>query len=80
MYANARESKEDSIGVHSRSLAVKEQIALFDFRGRQIKGWAKKHIWGDNKPILSSLKNGRCARRSSEYERLIIKISVHSRL
>ena len=31
---------------------------LFDFRGRQLKGWTNKLIWGDNKLILSSLKNG----------------------
>ena len=31
----------------------------FDFEsGRQIKGWTNKLIWGDNKYILSSLKNG----------------------
>ncbi|GAA4090757.1 site-specific DNA-methyltransferase [Mucilaginibacter panaciglaebae] len=29
-----------------------------DFRGRQIKGWTNKLIWGDNKLILSSLVNG----------------------
>ncbi len=29
-----------------------------DGRGRQLKGWANKLIWGDNKLILSSLKNG----------------------
>ncbi len=29
-----------------------------DFRGRQIKGWTNKLIWGDNKLILSSLLNG----------------------
>ncbi len=36
------------------------QLALFDVdtRGRQIKGWTNKLIWGDNKLILSSLKNG----------------------
>ena len=36
------------------------QVSLFDFdeRGRQIKGWTNKLIWGDNKLILSSLKNG----------------------
>ena len=36
------------------------QTALFDMdnRGRQIKGWTNKLIWGDNKLILSSLKNG----------------------
>lgn len=31
---------------------------LFDMSGRQIKGWTNKLIWGDNKLILSSLKNG----------------------
>jgi len=29
-----------------------------DSRGRQLKGWTNKAIWGDNKLILSSLKNG----------------------
>ena len=29
-----------------------------DSRGRQLKGWTNKLIWGDNKLILSSLKNG----------------------
>jgi len=31
---------------------------LFDTRGRQKSGWTNKLIWGDNKLILSSLKNG----------------------
>ena len=31
---------------------------LFDTRGRQKLGWSNKLIWGDNKLILSSLKNG----------------------
>ena len=31
---------------------------LFDTRGRQMTGWTNKLIWGDNKLILSSLKNG----------------------
>ncbi len=35
-----------------------EQLDLFDMRGRQQKGWTNKLIWGDNKLILSSLKNG----------------------
>ncbi|PIR98070.1 MAG: site-specific DNA-methyltransferase [Candidatus Colwellbacteria bacterium CG10_big_fil_rev_8_21_14_0_10_42_22] len=37
-----------------------EQESPFDFdeRGRQIAGWTNKLIWGDNKLILSSLKNG----------------------
>ncbi len=36
------------------------QPSLFDLdaRGRQLKGWTNKLIWGDNKLILSSLKNG----------------------
>jgi site-specific DNA-methyltransferase (adenine-specific)/adenine-specific DNA-methyltransferase len=39
---------------------TKLQMGLFDLdpRGRQIKGWTNKLIWGDNKLILSSLKNG----------------------
>jgi DNA modification methylase len=36
------------------------QFGIFDTdtRGRQLKGWTNKLIWGDNKLILSSLKNG----------------------
>lgn len=36
------------------------QPLLFDTdaRGRQLAGWTNKLIWGDNKLILSSLKNG----------------------
>lgn len=34
------------------------QDSLFDTTGRQITGWTNKLIWGDNKLILSSLKNG----------------------
>lgn len=34
------------------------QAGLFDERGRQLKGWTNKLIWGDNKLILSSLNNG----------------------
>ena len=36
------------------------QFDLFDVdeRGRQLQGWTNKLIWGDNKLILSSLKNG----------------------
>lgn len=36
------------------------QLSLFDVdaRGRQLKGWTNKLIWGDNKLVLSSLKNG----------------------
>lgn len=60
MDANTRESGK-SIRGHSRSFAVKNnpyQLPLFDFRGRQKSGWTNKLIWGDNKLILSSLKNG----------------------
>ncbi len=39
--------------------ALKAAPTLFDMQtGRQIKGWNNKLIWGDNKLILSSLKNG----------------------
>lgn len=36
------------------------QTSMFDLddRGRQLHGWTNKLIWGDNKLILSSLKNG----------------------
>ena len=37
---------------------IKIQNSLFDISGRQIQGWTNKLIWGDNKLILSSLKNG----------------------
>ncbi len=37
---------------------INSQESLFDTSGRQIKGWSNKLIWGDNKLILSSLKNG----------------------
>ena len=37
-----------------------QQTDLFstDAHGRQLAGWSNKLIWGDNKLILSSLKNG----------------------
>lgn len=35
-----------------------QQLNIFDERGRQKSGWTNKLIWGDNKLILSSLKNG----------------------
>jgi len=43
-----------------RAETVKEQPSLFnmDERGRQLSGWTNKLIWGDNKLVLSSLKNG----------------------
>lgn len=42
----------------SGSQKKEAQFDLFDARGRQLKGWTNKLIWGDNKLILSSLKNG----------------------
>lgn len=43
----------------SERISGKEkQYELFDTSGRQIRGWTNKLIWGDNKLILSSLKNG----------------------
>ncbi len=43
-----------------RQEAVKKgaSFSMFDTRGRQLKGWTNKLIWGDNKLILSSLANG----------------------
>ena len=32
---------------------TKHQGELFDPRGRQVRGWTNKLIWGDNKLILS---------------------------
>lgn len=38
---------------------IKLQGDLFDpITGRQLEGWTNKLIWGDNKLVLSSLKNG----------------------
>ncbi|OGL77541.1 DNA methylase [Candidatus Uhrbacteria bacterium RIFCSPHIGHO2_12_FULL_57_11] len=37
---------------------IKLQQQLFDTAGRQVKGWADKLIWGDNKLIMSSLLYG----------------------
>ena len=44
----------------TKSGDTRDQLGLFNFdeRGRQITGWTNKLIWGDNKLILSSLKNG----------------------
>lgn len=38
--------------------AAQQDLFATDNRGRQLKGWTNKLIWGDNKLILSSLKNG----------------------
>jgi adenine specific DNA methylase Mod len=42
-----------------RNEEVKLAQGSFDFAsGRQVTGWSNKLIWGDNKYVLSSLKNG----------------------
>ena len=38
--------------------SLQTDMFSMDARGRQLKGWTNKLIWGDNKLILSSLKNG----------------------
>ena len=38
--------------------AAQGDLFSMDNRGRQLQGWTNKLIWGDNKLILSSLKNG----------------------
>ena len=38
--------------------ALQMDLFSLDVRGRQLRGWTNKRIWGDNKLILSSLKNG----------------------
>ena len=45
---------------------TRAQRELFDPRGRQVKGWTNKLIWGDNKLILSSLKSGALRRQIEE--------------
>jgi hypothetical protein len=40
------------------------QLGLFDERGRQLKGWTNKLIWGDNKLILAAPRTAHCAPRS----------------
>ena len=49
-----------------RKAAPEIQGSLFDPRGRQIKGWTNKLIWGDNKLILSSLKSGALRKQIEE--------------
>jgi site-specific DNA-methyltransferase (adenine-specific)/adenine-specific DNA-methyltransferase len=44
-------------------IETKTQGDLFDSRGRQLRGWTNKLIWGDNKLILSSLKSGALRRQ-----------------
>jgi len=41
-----------------KNINLQLDFSYLDERGRQLKGWTNKLIWGDNKLILSSLKNG----------------------
>jgi len=41
-----------------KDLRIQSDLFDMDARGRQLKGWTNKLIWGDNKLVLSSLKNG----------------------
>jgi site-specific DNA-methyltransferase (adenine-specific)/adenine-specific DNA-methyltransferase len=49
-----------------KETAEQDEPGLFDVRGRQLKGWTNKLIWGDNKLILSSLKSGALRRQIEE--------------
>ena len=42
----------------SEDTAAQSDMFAMDSRGRQLRGWTNKLIWGDNKLILSSCKNG----------------------
>ncbi len=42
----------------SEDKPIMGDLFAMDKRGRQLQGWNNKLIWGDNKLILSSLKNG----------------------
>lgn len=41
-----------------KSVSLQFSLLDLDERGRQLKGWTNKLVWGDNKLILSSLKSG----------------------
>ncbi|MCO8121325.1 hypothetical protein NHH03_06220 [Stieleria sp. TO1_6] len=49
------------------------QPTLFslDERGRQLRGWTNKLIWGDNKLVLSSLKSGPMREEKSVFNRIV---------
>ena len=42
----------------SGDTAAQSDMFAMDSRGRQLRGWTNKLIWGDNQLILSSCKNG----------------------
>ena len=49
--------EEDNVG-GSKTGDDQQLLFSLDERGRQLCGWTNKLIWGDNKLVLSSLKNG----------------------
>src|SRR5665213_230381 len=49
---NVDEPREETVAT------TKDMFALDQKSGRQSGGWTNKLIWGDNKLVLSSLKNG----------------------
>lgn len=62
-----------------RAEAAFAQSDLFQMdrtTGRQSGGWTNKLIWGDNKLVLSSLKNGPCAAKSKTRVALSSYISI----
>lgn len=52
------EQVDEPRGEKKKAGYKQEMLFGLDGRGRQLKGWTNKLIWGDNKLILSSLKNG----------------------
>ena len=53
------EPRAEASGKTGSNLPLFEWAGIsVDGRGRQLKGWTNKLIWGDNKLILSSLKSG----------------------
>ncbi len=46
------------VGDKEKSPQISFGFVQRDNRGRQLAGWTNKLIWGDNKLVLSSLKNG----------------------
>ncbi len=56
---------------------LKAMNLSLDNRGRQLKGWTNKLIWGDNKLILSSLKNGPLREEIEKQGGLMGRPAVH---
>jgi hypothetical protein len=51
--------EDDPTSTQRKQVSATQQLLFsLDERGRQLKGWTNKLIWGDNRLTLSSLKNG----------------------